>query len=273
MYILLILLQINMSNAKKTITYIDLFCGMGSFHYSFQKLGFQCIMACDIYKPAKINYKHNYKMDTLGDICDIDPSTVEPYDILCAGFPCQPFSRAGRHKGFKDSRGNMFLQVMRFININSPKIVVLENVSALLTHDKGKTFSKIKTHLHIEKYKIVYKVLKCSDYGIPQMRKRLFVIGFKNVEIKNVDEFFNLSEYEKNTSMKEYLGKNFKKKHAYTIRCGGKKSPIDDSHNWDGYWISNGTSTDVEYRLTTDDALKLQGFHTYQLVGKNTEKY
>jgi DNA (cytosine-5)-methyltransferase 1 len=252
----------------KEVKYIDLFCGIGSFHYSFQKLGFKCVMASDIYKPAKDNYKHNYNMDILDDICDIDPSNIEDYDILCAGFPCQPFSQAGQHKGFEDSRGTMFSQVMRFVKSNIPKIVILENVQALLNHDNGKSFSKIKQDLENEGYNIVYKVLKCSDYGIPQMRKRLFIVGFKNVEVNNLDSFFNLSEYEKNTTMKNYLGKNFKKEIAYTLRCGGKKSPIDDRHNWDGYWVD-----DKEYRLTLEDGLKLQGLHDYKLIGKKNEQW
>ena len=85
---------------KRTIKYIDLFCGIGSFHYSFKKLGFKCVMASDIYKPAKKNYKLNYDMEILDDICNIEPSYIESYDILCAGFPCQPFSQAGHRKGF-----------------------------------------------------------------------------------------------------------------------------------------------------------------------------
>lgn len=253
---------------SKEVKYIDLFCGMGSFHYSFNKLGFRCVMASDIYKPAKDNYKMNYNMDVLGDICDIDPSTIEPYDILCAGFPCQPFSQAGHHKGFKDSRGTMFSQVMRFVKMNNPKIIILENVQALLNHDKGKSFTKIKTELEDEEYTIVYKVLKCSDYGIPQMRKRLFIVGFKNIEFNDLDNFFNLSEYEKYTTMKDYLGKNFEKDIAYTIRCGGKNSPINDRHNWDGYWIDG-----KEYRLTIDDGLKLQGFDDYHFIGKQNQKW
>ena len=124
--------------------YIDLFCGMGSFHYSFQKLGFKCVMASDIYEPAKENYKKNYNINVLDDICEIDPSSIETYDILCAGFPCQPFSQAGHQKGFKDSRGTMFSQVMRFVKTNVPKVIILENVQGLLTHDKGKSFTKIK---------------------------------------------------------------------------------------------------------------------------------
>ena len=193
------------------IKYIDLFCGMGSFHYSFQQLGFKCVMASDIYKPAKENYKKNYGIDVLGDICDIDPSKIEEYDILCAGFPCQPFSQAGHHKGFEDSRGTMFSQVMRFVKTNTPKVVILENVQALLNHDKGKSFTKIKEDLETEGYSVVHKVLKCSDYGIPQMRKRLFIVGFKNIEVTNLDKFFDLDQYKKTVTLSDYLGKNFKK--------------------------------------------------------------
>ena len=256
--------NINQSNQVK---YIDLFCGMGSFHYSFQKLGFKCVMASDIYKPAKENYKKNYNIDVLDDICDIEPSSIESYDILCAGFPCQPFSQAGYHKGFKDSRGTMFSQVMRFVKTNIPKVVILENVQALLNHDKGKSFAKIKEELEKEGYNVVYKVLKCSDYGIPQMRKRLFIVGFKNIEVNDLDNFFELSKYKKNTTLTDYLGQNFKKNVAYTLRCGGKHSPIDDRHNWDGYWVD-----DKEYRLTIDDGLKLQGFYNYDFVGNKNEK-
>jgi DNA (cytosine-5)-methyltransferase 1 len=207
-------------------------------------------------------------MNILDDICEINPSEIEDYDILCAGFPCQPFSQAGHHKGFEDNRGTMFSQVMRFVKHNVPKIVVLENVQALLNHDNGKSFLKIKTELEGEGYNVLYKVLKCSDYGIPQMRKRLFIVGFKNVEVNNLEKFFDLDDYKKTTTLTEYLGQNFKKETAYTLRCGGKKSPIDDRHNWDGYWVD-----DKEYRLTIDDGLKLQGFSNYNLVGKTGEKW
>jgi DNA (cytosine-5)-methyltransferase 1 len=259
---------INPTVVPQPVKYIDLFCGIGSFHYSFQNLGFKCVMASDIYEPAKNNYKENYDLDVLDDICNIDPATVENYDILCAGFPCQPFSQAGLQKGFSDSRGTMFSQVMRFVKYNIPKIIVLENVQALLNHDNGHSFLKIKTDLEHEGYQVIHKVLKCSDYGIPQMRKRLFIIGFKNIEVTNLDAFFNLSDYEKKITMKEYLGKNFVKDTAYTLRCGGKHSPINDRHNWDGYWVDGN-----EYRLTIEDGLKLQGFHNYNFIGKQNEKW
>lgn len=249
------------------ITFVDLFCGIGSFHYSFKKLGFKCIMASDIYKPAKENYKANYDIDVLDDICSINPDTLPNYDILCAGFPCQPFSQAGYHKGFTDKRGTMFFQVMRFVKTNKPKVVILENVQALLNHDEGKSFSKINLDLENEGYTVIYKILNCNDYGIPQMRKRLFIVAFKDLSVQ-FDNFFDLNQYKKTTTLKEYLNKNFEKSTAYTIRCGGRHSPIDDRHNWDGYFVDG-----VEYRLSIDDALKLQGFNDFHLSGKLNEKW
>lgn len=247
--------------------YIDLFCGIGSFHYSFRKLGFKCIMACDTYEPAKRTYKQNYNVDVLDDICNIDPTKFE-YDILCAGFPCQPFSQAGYQRGFEDSRGTMFAEVMRFVKQSPPKVVILENVPGILKHDNGKSFEKIKHELESEGYKVIYDVLTCSKYGIPQMRKRLFIIGLKNINITQIDSFFDLSEYECNTNLTQYLGKNFEKEVAYTIRCGGKNSPINDRHNWDGYWVDK-----QEYRLTINDCLKLQGFEHFGLIGKANEQW
>ena len=159
-----------------------------------------------------------------------------------------------------DSRGTMFSQVMKFVNTNTPRIVLLENVSALLTHDKGNSFATIVGALESEGYTVVHKILKCSDYGIPQMRKRLFIVGFKNVVVDDVSMFFELAEFEHRTTLKDYLGKNFKKDTAYTIRCGGKNSAIGDRHNWDGYWVD-----DKEYRLTIEDALKLQALPQLQI--------
>ena len=266
------------SNLQKEITYIDLFCGIGSFHYSFKKLGFKCVLSSDICEPAKITYNHNHNMEPMGDICDIDPTSLPSYDILTAGFPCQPFSQAGHRRGFEDdkeNRGTMFAQVMKFVKTNKPKIVVLENVGHLLKHDKGKSFEKIKSDIEAEGYKVTYKILKCSDYGIPQMRKRLFIVGIKNtleVSDARIANFFDLEEYEKTTTLSQFLGKNFEKTTAYTIRCGGKRSPIDDRHNWDGYWLKNNNKKE-EYRLTIDDALKLQGFENYELLGTQTAKW
>ena len=157
---------------------------------------------------------------------------------------------------------------MRFVKQNTPRVILLENVQALLNHDGGKSFARIQAELEGEGYDVIHKVLKCSDYGIPQMRKRLFIVAFKNICVSNINDFFDLGAYKKATTMKEYLGKNFVKDIAYTLRCGGRASPIDDRHNWDGYWVDGQV-----HRLTTGEGLKLQGFEEYELVGKDTEKW
>jgi len=262
---------------QSQLKFIDLFAGIGSFHASFKKLGMECVMASDIYEPAVKNYKHNHGVDVdiRGDICDIDPTTVEPYDILTAGFPCQPFSQAGHGQGFGDTkgRGTMFSQLMRFVTTNKPKVVVLENVQALLNHDSGKSFGKIKADLEAEGYTVAYKVLKCSDHGIPQMRKRLFIVGVKDTSaeaVESMSHFFDLDQYKKNVTLSQFLGQNFVKDVAYTIRVGGRGSPINGNHNWDSYHMTDGS----QYRLTVNDCLKLQGFDDeFQLLGTKTEKF
>jgi len=239
------------------IKFVDLFCGIGSFHYSFKKFGWECVMACDIDASVKRTYQENYGMEPLGDITTIDPSTVPNYDILCAGFPCQPFSQCGQHKGFDDTRGTLFFQIMKFVNHHAPPIIVLENVQALLHHDGGKTFDKIQNDIKNANYSITYKIIKCSDYGLPQMRKRLIIVCVRNDTeiVKHLDKLLEFDEYKKDSSLSELLGKKFEAKNAYTIRCGGKNSPINDRHNWDGYIVDG-----LEYRLTIEDCLKIQGF-------------
>ena len=253
------------------IKFIDLFCGIGSFHYSFKKLNWECVMSCDIDKGAKETYKENYGVLPLGDITEIEPKNIPNYDILCAGFPCQPFSQCGQHKGFDDKRGTLFFNIMKFVEYHKPKIIILENVQGLLNHDGGKTFSRIKNDIEIANYTITYKVIKCSDYGLPQMRKRLIIVGIRNDTklIKYIDKILVFDEYKKETTLTELLGKKFEKKTAYTIRCGGKNSPIHDKHNWDGYIVDG-----KEYRLTKEDCLKIQGFNPeFKLCGNNKDQW
>ena len=258
-------------NIVENIKFIDLFCGIGSFHYSFKKLGWDCVMSCDIDNAVKETYKNNYGISPLGDITEIEPKNITNYDILCAGFPCQPFSQCGQHKGFDDKRGTLFFNIMKFVDYHKPKVIILENVMGLLNHDGGKTFEKIKGDIETSNYSITYKVIKCSDYGLPQMRKRLIIVGVRNDTelINHIDKLLDLDEYKKETTLTELLGKNFEKKIAYTIRCGGKNSPIDDKHNWDGYMVDG-----KEYRLTKEDCLKIQGFSSdFKLCGNNKDQW
>jgi DNA (cytosine-5)-methyltransferase 1 len=251
--------------------FIDLFCGIGSFHYSFRKMGWKCVMACDIDPTVRQTYSENYHLQPLGDIIDINPIDIPDYDILCAGFPCQPFSQCGKHKGFDDERGTMFFNILKFVRFHTPKIIILENVQGLMTHDKGQTLRRIIEEVEREGYKVSYKVLKCSDYGLPQMRKRLFITGVRSDLnfAQQIDKILDLEEYKSEKTLSELLGKNFEKNVAYTIRCGGRNSPIKDKHNWDGYVVDG-----QEYRLTLSDCLRLQGFDpAFKLCGNNKEQW
>jgi DNA (cytosine-5)-methyltransferase 1 len=160
---------------------------------------------------------------------------------------------------------------MKFVEYHKPRIIILENVQGLLNHDGGKTFTRIKNDIEKANYTITYKVIKCSDYGLPQMRKRLIIVGIRNDTeiVKRIDKLLQFDEYKKETTLTELLGKNFEKKIAYTIRCGGKNSPINDKHNWDGYMVDG-----KEYRLTKEDCLKIQGFNAdFKLCGNNKDQW
>ena len=263
--------KIEENKISKKIKFIDLFCGMGSFHYSFKKLNWECVMSCDIDKAVRETYKENYNLLPLGDISEIVPEDIPSYDILCAGFPCQPFSQCGQHKGFDDKRGTLFFNIMKFVEYHKPSIIILENVQGLITHDDGKTFDRIKSDIQAVNYSVTYKVIKCSDYGLPQMRKRLIIVALRNnAEIVNhINKILDFEEYKRDSTLSELLDKNFEKRIAYTIRCGGKNSPINDKHNWDGYIVDG-----KEYRLSKDDCLKLQGFDiNFKLCGSNKDQW
>lgn len=283
---------------KKEYTFIDLFCGIGSFHQSFKGHGWKCMMASDINKNARDVYYENHGVKPQGDICLIDPKTIEHYDIVTAGFPCQPFSQCGLRKGFGEKRGTMFYQVMKFAeekkDKDKPKFIILENVQGLLKHNDGKTFNTMLLEIKKQGYLCTHKVLLCSDYGIPQLRKRLFVVCMRDdlefaddSSIQSLDDLLNLDEFKKNVTLSEYLpevGRFMERDYAFTLRCGGRASPLRDRHNWDGYVITKGKvdrfgvthNFDIweEYRLTHDAGLKLQGFpDIFKLSGSSSDKW
>ena len=258
-------------DATRRLKFIDLFCGIGSFHYSFKKFDWECVMSCDIDKAVKETYKTNYGLTPLDDITKIEPENVPAFDILCAGFPCQPFSQCGLHKGFDDKRGTLFFNIMKFVEHHRPQIIILENVRGLLNHNGGNTFKRIQDDIKSADYSITFKVIKCSDYGLPQMRKRLIIVGIRNDTklVKYIDKLLDFEEYTQEKTLSQLLGKRFEKDIAYTIRCGGRNSPINDKHNWDGYMVDG-----KEYRLTKEDCLKIQGFDAdFKLCGNNNEQW
>lgn len=174
----------------------SLFAGIGGIDYGFEQAGAKSIWANEIDKYCALTFSINHKKTKLivDDICNIKGKNIPKVDILTGGFPCQPFSVAGYRKGFKDNRGNLFYQITRLIdemeqNNNKPRIVFLENVKNLKTHDHKKTFKKIKHELEKRNYLVTENVLNSCEYGnIPQNRERIFIIGFLNpADRKNFD--------------------------------------------------------------------------------------
>jgi len=160
-------------------TFIDLFAGMGGFRIALESLGATCVYTSEWDTEAQQTYADNFGELPNGDITLIDENLVPNHDILCAGFPCQAFSISGKQLGFDDSRGTLFFDIVRIVRAKLPKVLFLENVRNLETHDKGRTLSVIRNTLENLGYTVYYKVLSAANYGVPQMRKRIYIVCFR----------------------------------------------------------------------------------------------
>lgn len=177
--------------SKEKIRYIDLFAGIGGFRYSFDKYGCECVFSSEIDDNCCKVYEKNYGDYPSGDITQISVDEIPDFDILCAGFPCQPFSICGRKLGFEDTRGTLFFEICRIIKAKKPKVVFLENVKHLINHDKGNTLNTIISSLENFGYNVSYKVLNSKDFGVAQSRERIIIIGTLN----GVFDFEKLKKY------------------------------------------------------------------------------
>lgn len=163
-------------------TFIDLFAGVGGIRLGFQKVGGNCIFSSEWNSAAAETYERNFGEKPQGDIQKINERSVPDHDILCAGFPCQPFSISGKQKGFDDIRGTMFFELCRIVKEKKPKVVFLENVKHLVHHDKGRTLRVILETLSKLGYCVSWKVLNGVNFGVPQNRERIIIVGSKDKE-------------------------------------------------------------------------------------------
>ena len=248
------------SNKQPNYKFIDLFAGIGGFHFALHSLGLDCVFASEWDEHARKTYQHNLKNisphlfqadDFKGDIKKVSIKNIPDFDILCAGFPCQPFSQAGFKKGFNEARGTLFFDIVNIIKQKKPQAFFLENVRHLLKHDEGKTFAIIKNILTEELgYSFHAKIIKASDFGLPQHRPRLFIVGFKNHNDFSFPQPIDLT-----TSMSDIFNAQCNKEIGYTLRVGGRGSKIDDRRNWDSYMVDGEIK-----RITSVEGLKMQGF-------------
>lgn len=170
----------------------SLFSGIGGIDLAFQQAGFVISWAVEKDAACCRTYRHNFKNTLLieNDIRDVDPSMLSAVDVIAAGFPCQPFSVAGKQRGFNDPRGHLFYEVGKFISAYKPRFVFLENVPNLMEHNDGKTFLVVHNVLSDLNYSIRYRVLRASEYGgIPQIRDRIYIIAFREQEDCDIFRF------------------------------------------------------------------------------------
>ncbi|MDY0201837.1 MAG: DNA cytosine methyltransferase [Tenuifilaceae bacterium] len=206
----------------QTFSFIDLFAGIGGFHLAMSSLGGTCVFASEIDGFAIDTYKKNFGINSAFDVTQTHEKDIPPHDVLCAGFPCQAFSKAGKQNGFDDTRGTLFFDVLRILKYHKPKYILLENVRNLVSHDGGNTWRVIRKHLIDLGYTIPEKPIIVSPHqiGVPQLRERVFIPGVmgtkgigkelsikvplskRNVTIAQTalsdlhDDSFRISEYE-----------------------------------------------------------------------------
>jgi DNA (cytosine-5)-methyltransferase 1 len=163
---------------NNNMKFIDLFCGIGGFHQALSKLNFNCVFASDIDEKCRNSYKLNYNLIPEGDITKVDIKTIPKFDILCGGFPCQPFSKAGEQMGFDDDRGNLFFNICKIAEHHKPKYMILENVRNLATHDNGNTWKVIYNKIISMGYNTYSNpiILNVLHFNIPQNRERVIIL-------------------------------------------------------------------------------------------------
>lgn len=185
-------------------TFIDLFAGIGGFRLAMQAVGGECVFSSEFNEPAQKTYFANYGDLPFGDITLEETKRYIPkhFDVLCAGFPCQAFSIIGKQRGFADTRGTMFFEIQKILQSHRPKAIFMENVKQLVTHDKGKTFTVILGILADLGYHVKWKILNALDFGVPQKRERVIIVGFLDAR---KTEQFNFDFEKKTYDLKNVL--------------------------------------------------------------------
>lgn len=223
--------------------FIDLFAGVGGFRLALQNVGGKCVYSSEFEPNAKFTYASNFGKVPFGDITlDKTKSKIpKKFDILCGGFPCQAFSIAGHRKGFSDTRGTLFFDIEQIIEKHRPKVVFLENVKNLLTHDKGNTFKVILETLEDKLgYKVFYKVLNSLTHAnVPQNRERIFIVAFDPKQVANYNNFEFPTAVELTRTIHDILepGKQadkyyYKKDHMYYPELERTMTSKDTIYQW-----------------------------------------
>lgn len=273
--------------------FIDLFAGVGGFRIGFQRAGATCVWSCEKDRFARQTYVANHGDTPAEDITTVDTASIPEHDILCAGFPCQPFSKAGKGLGFSDDRGNLFLDIVRVLEHHRPTAFLLENVVSLIKHDKGRTFDTILTKLVRAGYRVHVKAMN-SESLTPQSRNRIFLVGFRdnkqfNFPILSEDKlkFGTIAESDVDPkftlSNRTWLAlKNHAIKHAAMGNGFGYSVVNNDSttrtltsrYHKDGSEILVAQDGQNPRRLTPRECARLMGFpDSFKIIVSDTQAY
>jgi DNA (cytosine-5)-methyltransferase 1 len=266
---------------RKKFTFIDLFCGIGGFHYAAKLLGGKCVFASDIDPKAQDTYLFNHKLKPYGDITSSEiQQKIPPYfDILCAGFPCQPFSNMGHELGFKDPRGTLFFEIVKILDKHKPKGFLLENVRRLASHDNGATLITIVHELEKIGYTVHHRVFSATDFGLPQMRKRIMIVGTLR-KIKefpwpaigkkiiplvdlletNPDKKYTVKDAVQQHRQDHYIGERYPSPSIYSHRISGDVRGSDICYTLRALAPANYLLVDGKRRLTPREMSRIQGF-------------
>ena len=226
---------------------IDLFAGIGGTRLGFQLHGnVKSVFSSEWDKFSQKTYRANFGEIPQGDITEIDEKEVPNHDILVAGFPCQAFSQAGLKRGFDDARGTLFFDIARILNEKRPKAFLLENVKNLRSHDKGKTFEVIVNTLHELDYHVSSAILKARDFGVPQNRERIYIVGFDKRTVDNYEDFEFPTPSNVETKVGNILQQNVSEKYTISDRLWDGHQRRKEEHknkgNGFGYSIFNNNS-------------------------------
>jgi DNA (cytosine-5)-methyltransferase 1 len=268
-----------------SFTFIDLFAGVGGIRIAFESQGGKCVFTSEWDKFAQQTYVANYGDFPHGDLTQIQAEDVPSHDIVLGGFPCQPFSNAGLKRGFDDTRGTLFFDVARIVEFHQPSMILLENVKGFARHDKGRTLSVVKRVLDELGYNVFTKILNAKDFGVPQNRERIFIVGINRDKVGDVG--FNFPEpLGVVTKLGDILEKRVDEKYTLSDRlwAGHQRRKLEHQRKGNGFGYSlftskstytstisaryykDGSEILIEQkgknprRLTPREAARLQGF-------------
>ena len=242
------------------LTFIDLFAGIGGMRLAFESQGFRCVFSSEIDEPCRKMYEANFGERPYGDIRQIDAADIPDHDVLLAGFPCQPFSIMGKGLGLVDTRGTLFFEIERILKAKRPRAFLLENVKQLRGNDKGRTLKVILSTLKGLGYHVDWKILNCLDFGLPQKRERLFIVGFQN---DCAFQFPSRGEGPSKT-LADILEENVSKKYFLSDAIRKKRLQAHTSPFHPGIWHENKSGHISSYPYSC--ALRASASHNYLVV-------